>query len=162
MKLFQESPDIKSNSMRRAREFTGWGYVHIGPTVGALLTAFWALAMDYDVHILLHATASPTTTELRCTQSRPRPRLVRRSLVRYCQNSVRTPTFFGHNFKETVRLRLIQADISKALFGKSDDTDSLLYEQALIFKARLGAWYHALPEPLSASKIVYPGHISLQ
>jgi hypothetical protein len=80
MKLFQESPDIKSNSMRRAREFTGWGYVHIGPTVGALLTAFWALAMDYDVHILLHATASPTTTELRCTQSRPRPRLVRRSL----------------------------------------------------------------------------------
>jgi hypothetical protein len=82
--------------------------------------------------------------------------------VRYCQNSVRTPTFFGHNFKETVRLRLIQADISKALFGKSDDTDSLLYEQALIFKARLGAWYHALPEPLSASKIVYPGHISLQ
>jgi hypothetical protein len=67
--------------------------------------------------------------------------------VRYCQNSVRTPTFFGHNFKE---------------FGKSDDTDSLLYEQALIFKARLGAWYHALPEPLSASKIVYPGHISLQ
>lgn len=82
--------------------------------------------------------------------------------VRYCQNPVRTPTFFGHSFKETVRLRLIQADISKALFGNSGDISGLLYEHALIFKARLGSWYHALPEPLSASKIVYPGHIALQ
>ena len=81
--------------------------------------------------------------------------------VRYCQNSVRTPILFGHNIRETLRLRLIQADTSIAMFEKQEN-NSLSYEQALVFKARPGAWFHALPEPLSASKIVYPGHISLR
>lgn len=50
--------------------------------------------------------------------------------VRYSQNCTRTPILFGHNFKETVRIRLIQADISTELFGKPRDNGPLPYEQA--------------------------------
>jgi hypothetical protein len=82
--------------------------------------------------------------------------------VRYCQNSVRTPILFGHGFRETVQLRLIQADISTASFGTLDNPRGVSYEQVLSFKAKLDDWLHALPDPLSASKIVYPRDISLQ
>jgi hypothetical protein len=79
--------------------------------------------------------------------------------VRYSQTSTRTPHLFGHNFRETAHPRLIQADISLELFGKLSDNGGPSYEQALVFKSRLDVWYHALPEPLSACRIVYPGHI---
>lgn len=80
MDLFQEVPGIKSNNMRKAREYTGWGYVHVVFTVEVMLTALRTLAMDYHVYLLLHATTPPAATKLRCTRSRFRPRLVWRSL----------------------------------------------------------------------------------
>ncbi|KAF2633948.1 hypothetical protein BU25DRAFT_417073 [Macroventuria anomochaeta] len=162
MKLWQKVPEIKNDNMRKAREFPAWGYVLCHPLSrqhADIPLWLWLWTTMYTYYYMRPPLLPPPDYEV------PNPDLdpewYGEVWVRYCQNSVRTPILLDHNFRETTRLRLIQADIGTAMFGKLNNADGLSYEQALIFKARLGAWLHALPEPLSASKVVYPGHISL-
>lgn len=82
--------------------------------------------------------------------------------IRYPGSAVATPLLYGHAFRETVRLRLIQADIATASFQQPIEKRGLEYEMASNFKARLNEWFDALPPPFSSNKLVFPNHISLQ
>ncbi|KAF2651946.1 hypothetical protein K491DRAFT_719359 [Lophiostoma macrostomum CBS 122681] len=81
--------------------------------------------------------------------------------LHYPQSTVRTPLLFGSLFRETVRLRLIQADIAIVAYAPSKKEQGLSLEQSLTFKGKLDDWLQALPAPFSASELVFPSHISL-
>ena len=69
---------------------------------------------------------------------------------------------FGHSMKALSELRAIMNDICVVSFGQSAGPRKITWEHALHFRARLQAWYDALPDSLSSSKLLFPAHLKLQ
>lgn len=141
LNLFKTCPDIKGESLRKARTWTAWSLF-----AGQAETT-------YQFHQLPYLTEPPED---------PLPT----DATWYGELNVRyprSPTLMSLQINLCVRakcqLRTIINSLSLQAFG---GVCGLSLEQSTDFKQRLDQWFNALPESLTPSRIMLPHHVGLQ
>ena len=88
----------------------------------------------------------------------PLPEDLGEVMIHYPGNNAPFPSQLGHVYRAKCALRVIMNEISEMSFP---DFKMTLVD-ADWFYSRLKAWSHNLPDEVSPSKIVLPGHFQIQ
>lgn len=82
--------------------------------------------------------------------------------IKYPLASAPLPVHFGLSFNVMCEFKAILNDMLCYIFSPAMAGKTLSLDEAILFQSKLVTWYKALPEPLSAGKIVLPMHLSMQ
>lgn len=144
MGLFKAAPHIKSNRMRRAREFTAWClYIWDG------MQSYYyrqepLLSHPPDAPLPDVATDASWYGEI---------------FVRYPLSDLPIPTQFGETAKAMMELRSLMHDMVLIYFSPSNQESGPSPRYASVFQLKLNDWFQRLPYGLSIDRIMLPSHI---
>ncbi|KAH6619763.1 hypothetical protein B0J18DRAFT_451092 [Chaetomium sp. MPI-SDFR-AT-0129] len=123
----------------------------------------WHLFYWQNISSYLYLQAPPIQTPPQTPLPDPQeqPQWYGELWVRYPMSDARFPTYHGLLFKAIADLWVIVNEILVATFSRPHAYAKLPETQILDFLARLRAWFHNLPEPLTPRKIVMPHQLKL-
>ncbi|KAF5026003.1 hypothetical protein F66182_1905 [Fusarium sp. NRRL 66182] len=165
--LFEPSTYIMNRRLRQSYDITAWSLFHWQWCVIPFLNCLKNANLADNSSTLSYQFM--TTPLLKTPPRNPLPDPDRdpdwygEIWLKYPSSSVLVPLRYGITFKAKMELSIVLNEAMLEISDYKDGNDSAqdAAKRIVNMAKRLEAWYQALPEPLSPSKIVFPSQLKL-